>query len=156
MQTNIFVLLAPPGYETNPDVQFQPWEQRTRNRRPKIVIFLVDYCHSRRSWRIPYSWLGNSENKGNTQYSHCPTKDFSFFLPSNVMSVPATGQTQPETRGQGSPCDTASWAQDKAEKGEAWIVGYKEIQRKISISFLLWAKLLVCYLTLPARYLWGG
>lgn len=37
--------------------------------------FLSDYGHSRRSWRMPNSWLGNNASKGNTQYSHRPTKD---------------------------------------------------------------------------------
>lgn len=73
---NIFVLLAPPGYETCLDmVEFWPWEQLTQARRPTIVVFLDDYCHSRRSWRMPHSWLGNNSGKGNTQYSPCPTKD---------------------------------------------------------------------------------
>lgn len=74
---NIFVLPAPPGYEkTCPDmVEFWPWEQLTWTRRPTVVIFLDDYWHSRRSWRMPNSCLGNNASKGNTQYSHCPTKD---------------------------------------------------------------------------------
>lgn len=47
---NIFVLLTPPGYETWPDmVEFWPWEQLIQARRPTVVFFLDDYCHSIRS-----------------------------------------------------------------------------------------------------------